>query len=195
MSRMAAATAPPADNHFEMVSLASRTERANQPRHLVILGVVALFACLLALLVTWGSYRNAREAMERQRNTARNVVQSAGRLKALQAAAAASGEGPRLADAPANILGTIESAGAEARLRDAVRAPSIRTAPRTSSNTVRSAYAYDVRDPSLSALIDWIERSTQSVPGLEAYAITVNPEAQQWRVRVTFSRWQRADGP
>ena len=56
---------------------------------------------------------------------------------------------------------------------------------------MHTKFDYEVRDESLAALMDWMNRAVAAVEGLEVYSVSIKPEAQAWNLRVTFSRWER----
>jgi hypothetical protein len=56
-------------------------------------------------------------------------------------------------------------------------------------NQVR--YAYTLRDESLAAMLRWVEIVKQDVPDLEVSAVSIVPEANEWRMTVTYVRFER----
>ncbi|CAG1006088.1 hypothetical protein PHYC_03286 [Phycisphaerales bacterium] len=184
------------DQRLELASLAARTERANQPRHFVLLALVVLAGALVVLLVSWRSYSRASGDLARQRETAANVTEAAGRLRMLREVAEANDSGPKIAEGGQQIWTRIEQASVDAQLDKKTGAP-LRTRPDVKvqgSNAVRKTWEYEVRDPNLMAIIHWMSLATEKVPGLEVNSVTIRPEAQQWFARVVFTRWERTEG-
>ncbi len=180
------------DARLVMTSAAARAERANQPRHLVLLGVAVLAGALLMLALAWRSYGAARGNLDEQRAQASRVVESAARLRALRQAREQD-DGPRTGVASQQVLTRIEQLGRDAGLRDRLVPPRTSSRREPGANAVRTTWDYDVRDPSLAAVMDWCTRVPEQMPDLEVYAVRVRPEAQAWFVTVTFRRWERAE--
>jgi hypothetical protein len=179
----------------DLAALAARSARANTPAHLVLLGGLAVAGALLYLVVAWRGYAAAAARLESEQRTAAQVVEAAGRLRALAAAEAAQGSGPRLAEGGQRVYGRIEQAGVEAGLRDRVPVPvSTRSDKIQGTDISRVQRDYDIRDPNLGAIVAWMNRACEAVPGLEVYSMTVRPEAQAWNVKIRFTRLERAEG-
>jgi hypothetical protein len=180
------------DMRLALTSAAARAERANQPRHLVLLSAAVLAGALLMLALAWRSYAAARASLDDQRTQAARVVETAARLRALRQARDQD-DGSRTGVASQQVLTRIEQLGREAGLRDRLVAPRTNSARPQGATAVRTTWEYDVRDPSLGAIMDWCTRVPEQMPDLEVYAIRVRPEAQAWFVTVTFRRWERAE--
>lgn len=196
MTRAPAAPSVRADERRQdLAALSMRAQRANTPTHFVLVGLLAVAAALLYVVVAWRAYAAEAGQRDLQRTTAANVAATAGRLKALIAAESDNGQGPGLAEGGQRIYGRIEQAGVEAGLKDRVPVPVATRSDRVQGTDInRVVRDYDIRDPNLGAIVDWIVRAGQAVPGLEVYSITVKPEAQAWYVRVRFTRHERAEG-
>lgn len=193
---MSRAPALSEDRRLELTALAARTERANQPRHFVLLALLACAAALLALVISWNSYRAASARLTQERTTAEEITQTAARLRTLREQAAANTSGPAISEGGHLILTRIEQASSDAHLEKRTSAP-LRTRPDVkdqASNAVRKTWEYEVRDKNLNAIVQWMTLATEKVPGLEVNSVTLRPEAQQWFCRVVFTRWERTEG-
>ncbi len=175
--------------------MATRGERAlagNRPVKLLVLAGVIFVAGLIFLLVSWSSMASAQTRLSRERKMADGIIERLGQLKGLQARAAASGV--EVSQPVTQIRSRIEAAGIEAGLKSRPPLPITRNDRPNAEGAVSTKFDYDVRDESLEALLAWVERSVAEVPGLFVYSVTISPENQVWRLRVTFSRWERAQG-
>jgi hypothetical protein len=83
----------------------------------------------------------------------------------------------------------------EAGLRDPLRVPAeaIPDIDRT-KGTRQVQLTFDIRDPSMEALVQFMQRAVAEVPGLEVQSIQIKPEAQVWYLQVKFARWERLEG-
>jgi hypothetical protein len=181
---------------MELAALAARTERANQPRHLVVMALLVLAGSLAYLGVAWSGYAGARKRLAAQQRLTGDVVESASRYRALVAAGAGA-EGARGAETSDTILSTIQGVGERAGLKNRIGVPtSSRREPRANSaaTSTQMKWTYTVKDPSLSALLNFAALAVGEVPGLEVYSAKVRPEAQGWELVVVFSRWERDAG-
>lgn len=181
-----------ADLRFDHSMAAQRSEQANRPRIYVVLALVALIGCVLALLWSWSSYASARRALVAEQATAARAVELAGRLQALKLASV-SDSGPRANEPVDRLLSRLESIGRDAGLKNGVPLPG-RNRGLTQQGMVQVKLNYELRDISLGALLVWVERAMDEVPGLEVFSLSLRPESQQWVLKVQFSRWERAEG-
>lgn len=170
---------------------AQRSASANRPRHILI-GAGALFVvALIAIGLAYTRYAEASSKLESEKTLAKNMVEAAARLRALKEAAAAdTGPAPNAPDT--QIFSRIEQAGHDAGLTNKVPLPQ-QSRGSSTAGASQKRYLYELRDASLPAILLWVERCQQEVPGLEVSAIIVRPEAQVWYVKVTFSRWERTE--
>jgi len=79
-------------------------------------------------------------------------------------------------------------------MKDQVQLPLKRRGPATPAGSQQVFLDYNVADESLPAMLSWIERSMADVPGLELFKIVMSPEQHKWRMKVTFSRWEKMEG-
>ena len=98
-------------------------------------------------------------------------------------------EGGNLGVPIEGIRSRIMAAGTEAGLKNAVQLPRNEKS-RGGTDAVQQRLVYDVRDESLDAIVRWIDIALRGTTGLEVYALSVRPEANQWNCKVTFSRWE-----
>lgn len=176
----------------EMAMRGERALASNRPVKFVALAAIIFVCGLIFLLVSWSSMTSAQTRLSRERKLAEGVVDRLGQLKTLQARAAASGV--EVSQPVTQIRSRIEAAGVEAGLKNRPPLPTTRSDRANAEGAVSTRFDYDVRDESLEALLAWVERSVAEVPGLSVYSVTISPENQAWRLRVTFSRWERAQG-
>ncbi|HYE63637.1 MAG TPA: hypothetical protein VD997_16720 [Phycisphaerales bacterium] len=193
MSRsMPAHLAPIEDARIEQAAAAARTARRNQPKGLLLLASVLLVGAIIYLTMGFLAQREAAGELRDAREQAQETVAYAARLRALKAAAASAPQ----ANASVSFLRTrIEQAGMEAGLTEAVRLP--RETPENVQQSLGSRkrnFEYTISDPSMGALLSWMQRAVAAVPGLEISSVSITPEANKWRVRVIFSRWEKWEG-
>lgn len=175
----------------EQAALAARAQRRNRPLHLIWAAIAAL--CLGVLLLGLALLDRVSAARERDATQQREVqiVTLLSSLKALDAQA----DDPlaRAATAPMQNVGTLVSeAGREAGLANPVGVGQM-TPPRTRGGLSGRRYTYtNISDPSLTALLRWVQLSLERVPGLEVNRLEIRPQPQHWAATVTFTRWERA---
>jgi len=183
------------DQRVVLAGAAARTQRANQPRHLLLFACVLLAGAVLALSLAWRASTQAKEQLATQRATAEEVAQSAGKLRALKQAAASGGGGPRANEPLQQIFSRIERASVDAGLKEPARLPrDQKREPNLTLKTVRVRLTYEVRDPDIGAIVAWTRKACEEVPGLEVSSLELSPEAQRWKALVVFTRWEREQG-
>ncbi len=183
--------APIEDARLEQAAQAARTARRNQPKGLLLIAGVLLAAMLLYVLFAVFARQSAISSMESARERAQEAVRQAGELKALRAVAQTN---PGATASATQLRSRIEQAGVDAGLSKVVPLPNERVEtliPGLGSRQYK--YDYELTDPNLAPLLSWVERSVAAVPGIEVYGISLRPEANHWRLRVTFSRWQKTE--
>ncbi len=182
-----------APDRLDLAAKAASAERSKRPRHWILLAGLLLAASLASVVFSWQSSREAGLALSRQQALAQETLESAGRLRALQTAAASGG--PSISEPTTQVLSRIERAGIDTGLRDPVKLPkeTRRDPVRAGVGALATRWTYEIRDPSLPIVLEWIKASTQSVPGLEVQSIVVRPEASAWLVTVVFVKWERAE--
>jgi len=174
-----------------LAGVAARAQRHNRPLHLVLFAGAILLVSVIALLVSLRSHSAARAQLADQELLATNTLKAAAKLKALQDVAGRD-IGPRLNEPATQVFSRIEQAGVDAGLKSKVPLPPRPRVERPAGKqSVHTKFDYEVRDESLAALMDWMNRAVAAVEGLEVYSVSIKPEAQAWNLRVTFSRWER----
>ena len=168
--------------------LADRTERTNRPTSYIVLAGAAL---LLSMLFV-GYYALARSSASSRYQAEVTRAAAVQRLVQKLQAYDNANESLREQFAPLPDL--------QSRIADAATAAGLKSRPAaqtpvTSGNAgdlVRRTWRYnDIREESIEKTFDWINRCTREVRGLELIGLVVRPEAQNWKVEVTFGRWER----
>lgn len=193
MSRsMPAHLAPIEDARIEQAAAAARTARRNQPKGLLLVASLLLVGAIIYVTMGFFAQREAAGELRAARDQAEDTVALAARLRGLKAAASNA----PTANATVTTLRTrIEQAGMEAGLTDAVRLPTERPeGVQSSLGSRKRNFEYNISDPSMAAMLSWMQKSVAAVPGLEISSVTITPEANKWRVRVIFSRWEKVEG-
>lgn len=172
----------------EVAVAAARQARHNTPTHLVILALILLGVALVCTLVAARSRSAAQDRLDAQKRQAGRVAELVARLNQL---AEVERSGVQRWGQPAErVQSKIQQAAAMAGLKSAIP-PVNPTKSSPINDAQRIQFKYDIRDESLPALLKWVELATRDVPGLEVYAVRIRPEANQWDLNVTFSRWER----
>jgi hypothetical protein len=172
----------------ELGMVARRSEGQNRPVRLVYITGAVLVASVIFLAIGISKRFAADASLERSRTRAVELLSLADRLEKLKAAAQ-DREGGSLGVPIEGIRSRIRAAGAEAGLKSPLPLPKDDNAKGT-SEAVQRRLIYEVRDESLDAVVRWMEIALRGTSGLEVYALTVRPEANQWYCKVTFSRWE-----
>lgn len=184
------------DRRHEVVAMAARTERANQPRHLLVIAALLVVAAVVYLLVGWRAQASAMASLREEQKSAQTVQAALGTLRALQAAG--NNAGPKANESSDTILSRIQKAGTDAGLKNPVPlpAPGAGRPTRTNSNkdVAKATWRYTIQDPSLGALWEFLRHATEAVGGLEVYSVSLKPVGQQWEMTVEFCRWERVEG-
>lgn len=181
------------DARVELAMSASSQARARRPMGLVVLASVAAAIALLA--AGWGlvSKSRERERWERLVSTQARVEGMIAEYRQLEERQRAAGEtvaGTRVPDLLARME-TIATVRAGMREKPPLPRESSSSSPRAQNIIIRE-YVYEaVRDPSLAALLEWINLAQAEIPGLEVDSVRLTPDQQQWQMRVVFRRWER----
>lgn len=184
----------PAEATQSLGIAAARTLRRNRPSFLVTLGAIALMLALAYAVLGWVSYSDARKRAQTAERNASDILLAAARLKQLQDNDASGGSrSPEVASGGA-VLSRIEGAGTRAGL--------VRPVPVGSTNRQRDRdvgwdkvnISYNVKDPSLEAILKWMELAIEDVQGLEVSQLTLRPEASEWSMTVVYARWEKPEG-
>ena len=188
-------TANPMNEDARMLAAATaaRTERANRPTMLVLFSAVLLAGALVWLLWAWSAQRDATRSLSFQQRKSERVAERVAQLLSLRARTT-SGEAVNEGNTQlSQLLPRIASAASASGIKDNVPPPAQRRLSPAGTTAKQLLLEYNVADESLPALLAWIDKSLADVPGLESYKVVVSPEQQKWRLKVTFSRWEKAE--
>lgn len=189
----------PMSEDARMIAAASaaRTERQNQPRHLIILALVMLVIAAATLLNAMNASAAADRSLAFQKTKASRVASKLGELEALRQRQSSAESSTKLNESSSQIMAKITGAGATVGIKEPVRPPSITTPKANDQGSRQLKLPFTVSDESLPTLLAWVDRCLAEVSGLEVYSISVAPEPPQnptrWKLSVTFSRWEKVD--
>jgi hypothetical protein len=179
------------ETRLALASAAARAERQNQPRALLYAaGLLLLIALIFVGVAFRGSLAAASDLRTQQKQTD-DVIQRAGRLKALREASTSD---TSLNQPLSQLISRIEQSGVEAGLKNHLSVPVKREEKPPGMGAKQTRLDYEVKDDDLPRLLQWVQKATAAVPGLEVYSVSLKPEAHQWTLRVSFSRWERIEG-
>lgn|GEM_PF-1492403 len=188
------------EDRDELAAAASAADRRNRPTGLIVLGGGVLLIGLILVVVSFMSLVAARAAWSAQVNRVSQAGELAAEYQALQAAASDSSN-IRVHD-PIPTMGSdigrlAQRAGVE------VGIPNTTHRQLTTPGARTAIYSYDnITDESLSEILEWIDSTIASIPGMRADKITLRlmsplsrgrnaqnqPTAQEWRMDVAFAR-------
>lgn len=178
------------DERFAIASAASASERENRPRHLVLLAAVAFAASLVYLSVQASERATAKRQLKSRVAEVERVEGMAAEIQRLDEQIAANAVGSGVGVPMPDVLSRLEGFATEAGLKDPL---SHRRGPgRPEGGATLYTYPYEVRDPSLEAVMTWLQKSVEGIPGLEVQSVRIRPEPTAWSVQVTLSRWERS---
>jgi hypothetical protein len=181
----------PADATAGLSLAAARTASRNRPSFLVALGIIALAAGLIYALTGWLSHRDALAQAARAQTFANKILDASAQLKALQATEGSGG--PRVGD-QGNVLSRIEAAGTRAGLSKNVPVGNTTRNPNRETGWVQIGHQYNLKDPSLDAILRWMQFAVDDNPGLEVSQAVLRPEQSEWSMTVVFNRWEKPEG-
>lgn len=176
------------DLKAELGSVALRQEAQNRPVKLVVVAGVVFVASVIFLAIGISKRFAADARLEKARAQSVEILTLADRLDKLKSAAQKR-DGGSLGVPIEGIRSRIMSAGSQAGLKSPVQLPR-QEKTRGSTDAVQQRLTFEVRDESLDAVVRWIEAALEGTSGLEVYALSIRPEANQWNCKVTFSRWE-----
>ncbi len=181
-----------ADDRYELATIAQSHERTNSPKHLVILGLFIVIASLIILIFAWRIKAGAIESYSQRANELTRIHQLITNIETLESAQNVNplqDENQPISD----ILSQFKRYATQAKIASDIGLPGNNKTSRVQPmlNSTRIIYPYSVRDPSLVSLLDWVQISTEQIPGLGVQGITIKPEAKNWSLKVTFVRYER----
>ena len=170
---------------------ASRNERRNRPTHLVVIAIALAAAAAIALLMMVRQRNSARSLLANEQRVGESAVELVAQLREIKAAEESTSiryGGPESDLTPSKF----SNAGAAAGLKQPPRLPDRQFQDRDMGGVHRTKWTYSVKDESMPNLMKWVQLAVRDIPGLEVYSISLKPEATQWSLKVTFSRWERS---
>jgi len=177
------------DERYDGAAIAAASERRNRPRHYVVLGVLALAISAAALLGAWSSRASAREQLRTRQKELADINSLGAELNALQAERVLRSDDNDIFRTPTNMLSRLEALASEAGLVSTPPVPVER--PMKLEAGTRREWPYSVTDPSLDALLSWVRLATERIPGTFPQTIELRPAGSNWRLSVTFARYER----
>lgn len=176
------------DLRYELVDAARIAETSNRPRTLLVLATLLFLAAGIALIVALGERDDAVGQYRAQADRQTRVEGLALQFAAVERQGQ-TGDAVRYGPIP-NLFSLIEEAASAAGLGNKPPIPDPRADRQ--SGAVRYLYPYTMTDPSLEALLAWVQEALARVPGLAVSSIEIRPQANNWQLKVTFVRWERS---
>lgn len=179
------------DDRDELASLAAAAARRNKPTHLVAAACVLLVGALAMAGSALLSRQSAERALAR---AAHENVRAAALIAEINRVRGdrAGGSGPtsRENEPVPNFGSTMSNLASQAGLTVGIP----QEASQASGAYIRRNYTYSVSTPSLDAVMTWIQRAGQEIPGTQVTGLTVTPQAAAriWTVTIKFARLERA---
>lgn len=177
------------DDRYELASRAQNQQRLNNPRHLIMLGVVLVLISLILLVVAWQTQAKAHQESGRRARALVKIEQLIGEIQTLRATQSTSTELDIYQPIP-GILSKLQGYGREAQLANDVGLPRNSTT-RPEGNAKLITYPFTLRDPSLQHLLDWVRIAQREIPGLQVRELSIQPANQNWTMTVVLARYER----
>jgi hypothetical protein len=179
----------------QLALAAARTQRRNQPRAWLVIGVVAVMATFVYAAMGLRARAAASETLSAVQSDDAKIRTALAKLKALQDAGGASGQGARTDHSSSeHALSTIIALAREAGLENPLGATTPNTSePGRAQGWSQTTYLYTVKDPSIDAILRWMELVQQRLPAMGINKLTVRPEPTVWSVTVEFARWTKPE--
>jgi hypothetical protein len=184
------------ETRFELSLAAGAKERRNRPRWLVIAAGLLLALVGIAALAGWVSRRSAITQLDRALQDQAAVEGMTQQLSSLSGVATQAGD-QQLGAPMANLRSTLEGLATRAGMASPPVPRNEDSVPQPQAGIVVKRYSFfDVRDPSLTAILEWLRLATQDpasrIPGLEVETLRLKPENNQWSMNLILRRWERA---
>lgn len=177
------------DDRYELASRAQSQQRLNNPRHLIMLGVVLVIVSLILLVIAWQTQAKAKQKNESRARSLVKIEQLIGEIQALSASQNSSTEQDIYQPIP-GILSKLQGYGRQAQLANEVGLPR-NSQTRPEGNAKLTTYPYTLRDPSLEHLLDWVRIAKREIPGLQVRELSIQPANQNWTMTVVLARYER----
>lgn len=176
------------DDRDDLASMAEASGRRNRPTWMIVGGGLLLLVMLVWLVLSVRAVGANESRANRAANQLESIQTLAAELQTLEQIAAARGPnefGAVIPDLLSRVEALAEPSGMSAR-------PPV---PQRTNDAVpggrRVRLRYSVNDQSLSAMLAWVDRASQEVPGLYPYSINITPAGQRWTMTVVFARFER----
>jgi hypothetical protein len=181
------------DARFELSVAAMSHERRNRPLGIVVVALVAVILAVLYAGYGWSSRNAALASLKRAVNDEAAVEMLATEWKRLEQAE----RDPvgRVGRPIPTLLSRMEELAVQAGM-DKPRPPRIVPRDQRGGITVKE-YHYGeptnpVVSPSLSAMLEWLRLAQGEELNMELIGLNLRPDPNNWRMTVTFRRWERA---
>jgi hypothetical protein len=175
----------------ECARLAATAERRNRPSHLLVLAGLLVAVAIISLLFALSAKAEADRRFRARAGNAQEIVDLLARLKQLEQASRA-GEHGNFGTPRPTLLTDLQEAGVAAGLSQRPPNPSeSSSAPNAQGFRRKQVNFENVIDPSLPALMAWMQNAVKTVPGVEVMEYTLRPGTEKWTLSVKFVRWER----
>lgn len=178
------------DARFELAAAAAAGERANRPTHLIVIGAILVAVAVIAAGVSLSGRLASQKKLSRETGNADVVMRLVAEWKQIDEAQ--QQQGPKRGAGSIPIRTAIGQAATTAGMKTQPALPVQPRSPRKVGELIQNRLEYrDVRDESAEALLKWVHLAMHDVPGLEVFALSLAPDGPNWKMSVTFSRWER----
>jgi hypothetical protein len=180
-----------AEDRLSLALAAEARERRNRPRAAVVLCGVLLAGAAVYQGVGAASYGASRRAQERDVARAGELAGEVARLRHLREQAAV---GAQPAGGGITRVSEITALATRAGMRAPPNPPSERVTRQGPGGQLKTITYARVADPSLAALLKWVDTAAAQIDGLRIDTITIAPDERnrQWMLDVWFERWERS---
>jgi hypothetical protein len=183
------------DARFELAMTAAARERRNRPLWMVGGALVLALVTGAAAITGFLAHRSARSQLERGLQDLAAVEHMAAQFRALDSVAAQA-EQSQVGEPMAGLRSRVEDLAKRAGFAVAPLPRNEDRTPPVNGVVIRRYSYFEVREPSLSTILEWLRLATQDpaerVPGLEIESLTLKPVGNTWNMNLTLRRWERA---
>lgn len=178
------------DARYELSSNAAAAERRNRPTKLLWVSGAVLALGMLWMLLGLLSHSSAQNELASEMDARQRIAEMAAEVERIQVSLEADTGGSRGYERVPDFLSQTQAAGREAGLTRQVRLPEERVGSEE-DGLVPVEWTFELRDPELEALLEWVELCMERVPGLRVSSVEIQPRGDDWSFRVVYSRWER----
>lgn len=177
--------APQHADRAELARLAALREQANRPRWPLVVGGLAVAGGLVLMLY---GYTGVSAAESRRRAEASRAGQVAALVARLERhTEAAASQGPGRFDPFPGFTVEAEQLAREAGLTPTPTLSRQRENVDRRTGLIEREYQYErVSARDLGAMLDWVARITERVPGVEITRLELTPRPSQWQMQIYF---------